>query len=72
MLRRCVVDPLTLNSANLKLFCLSYYLGSQIVLLTDALWKYDWHTVVRLFFSLISGRYLPTPAAHQEHELLLE
>ncbi|MCG9429951.1 cobalt ABC transporter permease [Escherichia coli] len=66
-----VIDPLTLNGENLRLFCLSYYPDSQIVLQPDALWQYDRQTVVRLFFALLSGRALPTPAAHQKREQLL-
>ncbi|WP_115431217.1 cobalt ABC transporter permease [Escherichia coli] len=66
-----VVDPLTLNGDNLKLFCLSYYPDSQIALQPEQLWQYDRQTVVRLFFALLSGRALPTPAAHQKREQLL-
>ncbi|HEM0068112.1 TPA: cobalt ABC transporter permease [Escherichia coli] len=66
-----VTDPLTLNGDNLRLFCLSYYPDSQISLQPDALWQYDRQTVVRLFFALLSGRALPTPAAHQKREHLL-
>lgn len=66
-----VIDPLTLNGDNLRLFCLSYYPDSQIVLQPDALWQYDRQTVVRLFFALLSGRALPTPTAHQKREQLL-
>ncbi|WP_139817117.1 cobalt ABC transporter permease [Escherichia coli] len=66
-----VTDPLTLNGDNLRLFCLSYYPDSQIALQPDALWQYDRQTVVRLFFALLSGRALPTPAAHQKREHLL-
>ncbi len=66
-----VVDPLTLNNSNLRIFCLSYYPDSQIALQPDQLWQYDRQTVVRLFFALLSGRALPTPAAHQKREQLL-
>ncbi len=65
------VDPLTLNAGNLKLFCLSYYPDSLIALQPDALWQYDRKTVVRLFFSLLSGRALPTREAHEKREILL-
>lgn len=65
------VDPLTLNAANLKLFCLCYYPDSQISLQPDVLWQYDRQTVVRLFLALISGRALPTSAAHSKREQLL-
>lgn len=53
---------------NLRLFCLSYYPDSQIALQPELLWQYDRQTVVRLFFALLSGRALPTPAAHQKRE----
>ncbi|EAY4774540.1 cobalt ABC transporter permease [Salmonella enterica] len=66
-----VVDPLTLNGHNLRLFCLCYYPDSQIALQPDVLWQYDRRTVARLFLALISGRALPTSAAHGKRELLL-
>ncbi|EBB0104828.1 cobalt ABC transporter permease, partial [Salmonella enterica] len=44
-----VVDPLTLNSHNLRLFCLCYFPDSQIALQPDVLWQYDRRTVARLF-----------------------
>lgn len=66
-----VVDPLRLNGENLRLFCLSYYPDSQIALQPDVLWQFDRHTVVRLFFALLSCRALPTTAGHQKRELLL-
>ncbi|EIQ0974832.1 cobalt ABC transporter permease [Salmonella enterica] len=66
-----VVDPLTFNSHNLRLFCLCYFPDSQIALQPDMLWQYDRRTVARLFLALISGRALPTPAAHGKREQLL-
>ncbi|EGG4290482.1 hypothetical protein HIX62_004565, partial [Salmonella enterica] len=66
-----VVDPLTLNGHNLHLFCLCYFPDSQIALQPDVLWQYDRRTVARLFLALISGRALPTPAAHGKREQLL-
>jgi hypothetical protein len=66
-----VIDPLTLNGHNLRLFCLCYFPDSQIALQPDLLWQYDCRTVARLFLALISGRALPTPAAHSKRELLL-
>ncbi|BDO96022.1 hypothetical protein TUM9812_31100 [Escherichia coli] len=66
-----MISPLTLNGENLRLFCLSYYPDSQIELQAELLWQYDRQTVVRLFFALLSGRALPTPAAHQKREQLL-
>ena len=66
-----VVDPLTLNAGNLRLFCLCYYPDSEIALQPDVLWQYDRETVVRLFCALISGRALPTPAGHSKREQLL-
>lgn len=66
-----VVDPLTLNAHNLRLFCLCYFPDSQIALQPDVLWQYDRRTVARLFMALISGRALPTPAAHSKREQLL-
>lgn len=66
-----VVDPLTLNGHNLRLFCLCYFPDSQIVLQPDVLWQYDRRTVARLFLALISGRALPSPAAHGKREQLL-
>ncbi|EAS8617947.1 cobalt ABC transporter permease, partial [Salmonella enterica] len=66
-----VVDPLTLNSHNLRLFCLCYFPDSQIALQPDVLWQYDRRTVARLFLALISGRTLPTSAAHGKREQLL-
>lgn len=66
-----VVDPLMLNGHNLRLFCLCYFPDSQIVLQPDALWQYDRRTVTRLFLALISGRAMPTPAAHGKREQLL-
>lgn len=66
-----VVDPLTLNGHNLRLFCLCYFPDSQIALQPDVLWQYDRRTVARLFLALISGRALPTPAAHGKREQLL-
>lgn len=65
------IDPLTLNSENLRLFCLCYFPDSEISLQPDGLWQYDRETVVRLFFALLSSRVLPTPAAHSKRELLL-
>lgn len=65
------ISPLTLNHSNLRLFCLSYYPDSQIPLQPEALWRYDRQTVVMLFFVLLSGRALPTSAAHQKREQLL-
>ncbi|ENG1322516.1 cobalt ABC transporter permease [Salmonella enterica subsp. enterica] len=66
-----VIDPLTLNSHNLRLFCLCYFPDSQIPLQPDVLWQYDRQTVARLFLALISGRALPTSAAHGKREQLL-
>ncbi|EJN1667685.1 cobalt ABC transporter permease [Salmonella enterica] len=66
-----VVDPLTLNAGNLRLFCLCYFPDSEIALQPDVLWQYDRETVVRLFCALVSGRALPTPAAHAKREQLL-
>lgn len=66
-----VVEPLTLNAHNLRLFCLCYFPDSQIALQPDALWQYDRRTVARLFLALISGRALPTSAAHGKREQLL-
>lgn len=66
-----VVDPLTLNGHNLRLFCLCYFPDSQITLQPDVLWQYDRRTVARLFLALISGRALPTSAAHGKREQLL-
>lgn len=66
-----VVDPLTLNGHNLRLFCLCYFPDSQIALQPDVLWQYDRLTVARLFLVLISGRALPTSAAHSKREQLL-
>lgn len=66
-----VVDPLTLNGHNLRLFCLCYFPDSQIALQPDVLWQYDRLTVARLFLALISGRALPTSAAHGKREQLL-
>ncbi|EAN8329708.1 cobalt ABC transporter permease [Salmonella enterica] len=66
-----VIDPLTLNGHNLRLFCLCYFPDSQIALQPDVLWQYDRQTVARLFLALISGRALPTPAAHDKREHLL-
>lgn len=66
-----VVDPLTLNGHNLRLFCLCYFPDSQIALQPDVLWQYDHRTVARLFLALISGRALPTSAAHGKREQLL-
>ncbi|EHC5874503.1 cobalt ABC transporter permease, partial [Salmonella enterica subsp. enterica serovar Eastbourne] len=66
-----VVDPLTLNGHNLRLFCLCYFPDSQIALQPDVLWQYDRRTVARLFLALISGRALPTSAAHGRREQLL-
>ncbi|ECE0741981.1 cobalt ABC transporter permease [Salmonella enterica subsp. enterica] len=65
------IDPLTLNAANLKLFCLCYYPDSEIALQPDVLWQFDRETVVRLFCALISGRALPTVPAHAKREQLL-
>ncbi|EBG1931042.1 cobalt ABC transporter permease [Salmonella enterica] len=66
-----VVDPLTLNAGNLRLFCLCYFPDSEIALQPEVLWQYDRETVVRLFCALVSGRALPTPAAHAKREQLL-
>ncbi|EEL2954547.1 cobalt ABC transporter permease [Salmonella enterica] len=66
-----VVRPLMLNDHNLRLFCLCYFPDSQIVLQPDVLWQYDRQTVARLFLALISGRALPTSAAHGKREQLL-
>lgn len=65
------INPLVLNSGNLKVFCLSYYPDSQIMLQPDHLWQLDNRTVARLFFALISARVLPTIASHQKREQLL-
>ncbi|EHG1528693.1 cobalt ABC transporter permease, partial [Salmonella enterica] len=66
-----VIEPLMLNGHNLRLFCLCYFPDSQIALQPDVLWQYDRRTVARLFLALISGRALPTPAAHGKREQLL-
>lgn len=66
-----IIDPLTLNANNLKLYCLCYHLDSEIALQPDVLWQYDKETVVRLFFALLSSRVMPTPQAHSKRELLL-
>lgn len=66
-----VINPLILNSGNLKVFCLSYYPDSQITLQPDHLWQLDNQVVARLFFALISPRALPTIASHQKREQLL-
>ncbi|EJH8994743.1 cobalt ABC transporter permease [Salmonella enterica] len=66
-----VVDPLTLNAGNLRLFCLCCFPDSEIALQPEVLWQYDRETVVRLFCALISGRTLPTPASHAKREKLL-
>ncbi|ELM7275665.1 cobalt ABC transporter permease [Salmonella enterica] len=66
------VDPLTLNASNLRLFCLCYYPDSQIALQPALLWQYDKQTVARLFFALLSPRALPTQAAHEKREHLLD
>ncbi|EAO8184565.1 cobalt ABC transporter permease [Salmonella enterica] len=66
-----VVDPLTLNAGNLRLFCLCYFPDSEIALQPEVLWQFDRETVVRLFCALVSGRALPTPAAHAKREQLL-
>lgn len=67
-----VVTPLSLDAGSLRVFCLSYYPDSQIPLQPDALWQYDCRTAAMLFFTLLSGRALPTPAAHEKRELLLD
>lgn len=67
-----IIDPLTLNTGNLKLYCLCYHLESEIALQPDLLWQYDKETVVRLFFALLSSRVMPSPQAHSKRELLLE
>lgn len=66
-----IVEPLTLNGHNLRLFCLCYFPDSQITLQPEVLWQYDRWTVARLFLALISGRALPTPSAHGKREQLL-
>ncbi|HIB1592678.1 cobalt ABC transporter permease [Salmonella enterica] len=66
-----VVNPLTLNAGNLRLFCLCYFPDSEITLQPDELWQYNREVVVRLFCALISGRALPTLAAHGKREQLL-
>ncbi|MBE8614372.1 cobalt ABC transporter permease [Morganella morganii] len=66
-----MVTPLTLNARNLQVFCLSYYPDSQIPLQSESLWQYDRRTVAALFFSLLSGRVLPTQTAHEKREQLL-
>lgn len=68
---RGMIDPLTLNAGNLKLFCLCYFPDSQITLQPEQLWQYDRRTVVRLFCALLSGRAMPTPEAHGKREQLL-
>ncbi|ENY4511157.1 cobalt ABC transporter permease [Salmonella enterica] len=67
-----VVDPVNLNEKNFRLFCLSYYPDSQIMLQPDALWKCDWKSAASLFMALLSGRVLPTKASHSKRELLLQ
>lgn len=66
-----VHDRITLNANNLRIFCLCYFPDSYIPLQPDALWTTDKNTVVRLFFALLSGRALPTPAGHAKREQLL-
>lgn len=66
-----ISDPLSLNSSNIRQFCLSYYPDSCIPLQTDALWQYHRQTAVQLFLALLSGRALPTPQGHSKKEQLL-
>ncbi|MFS6817604.1 cobalt ABC transporter permease [Citrobacter meridianamericanus] len=66
-----VSKPLTINNRNIYLFCLCYFPDSDIPLPLDVLWQYNRDVVVTLFFSLLSGRALPTPASHTKKEQLL-
>ncbi|END4907015.1 cobalt ABC transporter permease [Salmonella enterica subsp. enterica serovar Newport] len=66
-----VTDPLTVNDSNIYLFCLCYFPDSEIALQPDVLWQYKRDVVVTLFFALLSGRALPTPAGHAKKEILL-
>lgn len=66
-----VSEPLTINESNIYLFCLCYFPDSDIPLPLDVLWQYKRDVVVTLFFALLSGRALPTPASHAKRELLL-
>jgi hypothetical protein len=66
-----LVDPLTLNARNIRVFCLCYFPDSDIPLQPDMLWQYDRETVVTLLFALISARALPTPVGHAKREELL-
>lgn len=64
-------NPLTINDSNIYLFCLCYFPDSDIPLALDVLWQYNRDVVVMLFFTLLSGRALPTPASHAKREQLL-
>lgn len=67
-----VSDRIALTPSNLRLFCLCYFPDSEIPLQLDLLWATDKHTVVRLFFCLLSGRAAPTHAAHAKREYILK
>ncbi|WP_394853553.1 cobalt ABC transporter permease [Citrobacter freundii] len=66
-----MIDPLTVNNDNIYLFCLCYFPDSEIPLQPDKLWEYNREVVVKLFFALLSGRAIPTPAGHAKKEMLL-
>ncbi|EOG2100012.1 cobalt ABC transporter permease [Salmonella enterica] len=66
-----LTDPVTVNESNIYLFCLCYFPDSEIALQPDTLWQYNRDVVVTLFFALLSGRALPTPAGHAKKEMLL-
>ncbi|MGN6515388.1 MAG: peptide transporter, partial [Rhizomicrobium sp.] len=64
-------DDLELNEAGFIKFCLLYGPDSNIPADARALWQYNRRFAAALFLSLLSPRFLGTPAAHNKREALL-
>lgn len=66
-----VVDALTIGPQTMRLFCLCYFLDSDVPLDLEALWRFDRDTLVVLCFALLSARAVPTATGHRRKEELL-
>lgn len=64
-------DDLELTESGFIKFCLLYSPDSNIAADARALWKYNRRYTAALFLSLLSPRFLGTPAAHSKREALL-
>ncbi|WP_455288997.1 peptide transporter [Cupriavidus necator] len=63
---------LSVDDRNLRKFELFYFAESEIPLDVDALWEHDKKMMAGLALTLMSPRFLGTPAAHGKRETLLK